>query len=331
MLLNENTTIGEIINSKEYGEFADYIFTYMTPDHFDNTLSVYGFNKCGFLSGFKRIKELIDLKKNYFYNIYSDEEISREWDKRDAKYIYFPNKSGKKKPYVMVIPGGGFNRQWGFIEGLSIAARLNELDYPAFILFYRVKQEPLLPKPIEDMAAALKDIESKADTFNIETKNYMIGGFSAGATLAGLIGSDNYGYKSLGLKKPHGIFLAYSAVSFDEYFDVYNDKSQNKQIRNACGEFLRRIGGVEFTKESLHEFDLSKHFSDDYPSVYIVANEDDATVPVSNSYLLDKLCNTYNIKHITNIGRIGGHSFGLGNGLEVEGWLNKCVKWWENL
>lgn len=331
MLLAEDTTIGDIINSSEYGEFAKYIFTYMTPEHYVNPLSAYGFDKCGFKKGFQRMKELVDIDKNYFYNIYSQTEIDREWNKKYAKYIYFPNKSGKKRPYVMVIPGGSFNRQWGFIEGLSIAARLNELDYTAFILFYRVKQEPLLPKPVYDMANALKDIESKSDTFNIENGKYMIGGFSAGATLAGLTCSDNYGYINLGISKPQAVFLGYPAISFDEFFDFYNDKSQIESLRNACADFLRKIGGINFTRESLAEFDLSKHISEDCPPVYIVANEDDNTVPISNSYLMDTLCNKYNINHITKIGKVGGHSFGLGYGLEVEGWLDECVKWWENL
>ena len=47
------------------------------------------------------------------------------------------------QPYLLILPGGGWNRQWGFIEGQASAARASALGYPAFVLYYRVKQEPV--------------------------------------------------------------------------------------------------------------------------------------------------------------------------------------------
>ena len=51
-------TIGDLVLSGAYGAFADYIFTYMTPDHWDRSLGDYGFEKCGFLRGLHRMEEL---------------------------------------------------------------------------------------------------------------------------------------------------------------------------------------------------------------------------------------------------------------------------------
>lgn len=49
-------------------------------------------------------------------------------------------------PYAVVIPGGGFNRQWGLIEGFCIAVKLMELGISSYVLFYRTKQEPVIGK-----------------------------------------------------------------------------------------------------------------------------------------------------------------------------------------
>lgn len=38
-----------------------------------------------------------------------------------AEYLFFPaeGNEGDKRLYVVIIPGGGFNRQWGFRQKLK--------------------------------------------------------------------------------------------------------------------------------------------------------------------------------------------------------------------
>ncbi|WP_051671778.1 alpha/beta hydrolase [Oribacterium sp. P6A1] len=244
--------------------------------------------------------------------------------------VDFPAKTQNSvpSPYVIVIPGGAFNRQWGFIEGQAIAARLNNMGYTAFVLYYRVKQEPVLPLAILDMVNAIKDIERNHKSYNIIPGEYMIGGFSAGATLAGEIGSENFGYKVNGIPKPQAIFLGYTAVSMKEFYGIYSSLPDGHPGRESIATFLRRVGGPCFTEETLAPFALPSHIGSDFPKTYIVANEDDGTVPVSNSRLMDRCLTGLNVPHITKIGTRGGHSFGLGNGLPVEGWLEEAVKFW---
>lgn len=328
--ITPDMTIGNLIKNKIYGQFADYFFTYMTQDHWYSPLKRYGFEKVGFVPTLQRIEELAATSNNYIYNIYSDEENACEWDKSYAKFIHFPGPISNK-PYVVVIPGGGFNRQWGLIEGMAIAAKLNELGYTAFVLFYRTKQEPLMPKPIEDMYGCIRYIESHANDFHIQAGHYMIGGFSAGATIAGEIGSTNLGYKIYDIPKPEMLFLGYTAIRMYDFYNIYNSYPAGHPIHNASAPFLRRIGGPEFTKESLQSYNLADYMDKTYPPVYITANEDDDTVPFINSHFLAENCVRLDIPHRTRFGQTGGHSFGLGNGLYVEGWLNEAVDFWEEL
>lgn len=336
--IHQDMTIGELICSGAYGIFADYIFTYMTPDHWKRPLKEYGFEKCGFVQGLHRMEELAaaDGKRgeSFVYNIYSPEERLSEWDKAFARYLFFPpckiEENPSPRPYVIVLPGGGFNRQWGFIEGESIAASLNAMGYPVFVLFYRVKLEPLMPKPLEDLYRMIADIESRSNEFNIIPRHYMVGGFSAGATIVSEIGSINLGWETAGISKPKAIFLGYPSVSPIAFFKKYKQTFQNLDIQNGMEPFLRRIGGPHFSAESLEPYDLLSHIDTAYPPSYIVACEDDGIVPIHNSYQLDEKLTDLRVAHKTKIGCKGGHSFGLGVGTDVDGWLTEAVAFWKN-
>lgn len=334
--ISKEMKISDLVNNESYGAFRNYIFTYMTPDHYNCPLEEYGFDKVGFVEGLHRMEELAASDgqngESYIHDIYSKDDQKCQWDKALAKYIHFPAKTDSKQPapYVVIIPGGALNRQWGFIEGLAVAAHLNNLGYSAFVLYYRVKLEPVLELAVEDMNNTIKHIESHADDYNIIHGQYMIGGFSAGATVAGLIGSDNYGYKVSGLPKPEAIFLGYTAVSIKEFYKAFNSLPDNNPTKEGIAPFLRRIAGPNINLELVEAFDLPSHIDESYPKTYIVANTDDGTVPVANSLYMDKILTGLSVEHITKIGSAGGHSFGLGNGLEVEGWLDEAVQFWRN-
>ncbi|MCR4674850.1 MAG: alpha/beta hydrolase [Lachnospiraceae bacterium] len=333
--ISPDMKLSEIIENDTYGIFRNYIFTYMTPDHYNCPLKEYGFEKVGFEEGLHRMEELAhadDCKgASFLHDIYPKIEQHEQWDKAYAKYLHFPAKtdSNEPTPYVIVIPGGAFNRQWGFIEGQAVAARLNNMGYTAFVLYYRVKQEPVVPLAIEDMINAIRDIESKADEYHIKPGEYMIGGFSAGATLAGEIGSDNFGWSVNNIPKPQAVFLGYTAVGMIDYAKTYHSLDDNDPMKEGLAPFLRRTAGPMVSNELIEAFDLPSHIDSTYPKTYIVANEDDGTVPVINSKAMDATLTNLGVEHITNIGQKGDHSFGLGNGLEVDGWLEEAVNFWQ--
>ena len=52
-------------------------------------------------------------------------------------------------------------------------------------------------------------------------------------------------------------------------------------------------------------------------------------MPVQNSRKLDQRLTELGVHHRTRIGRRGGHSFGLGTGTDVEGWLEEAVAFWQ--
>ena len=320
------TTIGELVQSGLYGEFAKFIFTYMTPDHWNNRLSAYGYGKVGFEAGLRRMRELAPQGEELHFSIYPEEERLASWDKATVTLEYYPTKnSGETLPYVLILPGGGFNRQWGFIEGQAIAARANELGYPAFVLYYRVKQEPLMPLPVEDMYQAIRFIDRNAARFSVQAGKYMIGGFSAGASIAACLLTKRFGWEAGGIPRPTAVFLGYGPMRFDEFYRAWEEAPEGSPAKEGGAAVLRRVGGPSFTMDTLSPYNIIDQLNPDAPPVYVTANMDDPIVPVVNSLALIKALKEKRIECRAKIGNTGGHSYGLGNGLEVAGWFDEAI------
>ena len=321
------TTVGELVRSGLYGEFGKYIFTYMTPDHWRNRLSVYGYEKAGFEAGLRRMRELAPRGGELHLPVYPEEERLAQWDKDTVRLEVFPaDTEGEPRPYVLILPGGGFNRQWGFIEGQAVAARANELGYPAFVLYYRVKQEPLMPLPVVDLCQAVRFIDRNAGRFGVQAGKYMVGGFSAGAAITACLLTERFGWEAGGIPKPAAVFLGYGPMRYDEFYRAWEETPEGSPVREGTAAVLRRIGGPDFTMETLEPYNVISRVNPDSPPVYITANRDDPTVPVINSLALAEALRDKGVECRTKIGGTGGHSYGLGNGLEAAGWFDEAVQ-----
>ncbi len=345
MKVTKDVTIGQLCESGEWKPFSDYFFTKMTDDVWNNTLEHYGFEKCGFEETLNRLKEKGDGACR-LYGIYEEEEIHAEPDKEAVKLIFMPAGTagtGKNpaesaaradKPYVLVCPGGAYARQWGIIEGLAVGARLNKMGYPAFILYYRTLQKPpfttpLKTKPEEDLANAIRWITDRHEEFRVKAEGYAVAGFSAGAHLAAEWGTVNLGSRNYDLPQPAALILGYPAVSMDVFYDGMEQLSG--PARETASYFLARMEGENFTRESLHTYSINLHMDEKYPPVYLVACKDDPIVPIVSSYIMKEKMDELRIPYQSEIAAHGGHSFGVADGTELDGWLGRAVRFWESV
>jgi acetyl esterase/lipase len=334
-------TVRDLIESGEYGIFADYFWSFITEDHLDNTLDAYGYEATAMELGLQRCAELVKedrfLGKSFLHDIYTRQEIYKNHELQEAKFFFFPRKSNTDitintdRAFALVIPGGGFARQWTLIEGFSIAARLNELGISAFVMQYRTAQNGVVPKALEDMYRAISYISENEFNFNVNGRSYIAGGFSAGATLAGALATDNLGWKAHNLPKPELLFLGYPAQRMDLLYNIWATAPVGSPARTSIEDFLKRLVPGEITEEAVAPFILENHLSKDIcPPLYITANDDDPTVPVINSKSLFDTATAKGIPVKAKFGHTGGHSYGLGCGLEVDGWLDDAVNFWQS-
>jgi endo-1,4-beta-xylanase len=95
---------------------------------------------------------------------------------------------------VVVLPGGGHHELWMDHEGYRVADMLAAHGVAAFILKYRLSDEPNSPYTIEkhslaDVSRAIRIVRSRAAEWGVDPARIGVMGFSAGGELAALSAS----------------------------------------------------------------------------------------------------------------------------------------------
>ncbi len=99
-----------------------------------------------------------------------------------AELFVYPLGSERKRPTVLVLPGGGYDILAADLEGSEIAAWLNSLGYTAAVLHYRVPQKQ--DGALQDAQRAMSLLRFRAAEFGIDANCLGVLGFSAGGHLA---------------------------------------------------------------------------------------------------------------------------------------------------
>lgn len=271
------------------------------------------------LCGLNRLQELGDMTEN-IHPVYSEEECAADPAKKDVHVTFLPAKTEiKKKDIIILVPGGSYTDVCSVCEGYPVASRLNELGYSAFILNYRVSEEGILPKPMDDLAVAVRYLLKNAESFGLSPENYVVCGFSAGGHLTSEWGTDNHGYSSYGLPKPAAMFPIYPEVNLKQFYPQYKEG------------FLLSMLGKGQSEERISEYSADQHVSEKYPPCYICLCRDDDIVPPENSMLLCRALEKAGVPYHLELDEKGGHGFGDGRGTDAYGWIDRAVEYYEAL
>lgn len=326
MELTKEITIREIRNIPEFAPVSRYLVggpvDPLEPNQ-DIPLGKWSKMERGLadsvLSGFRRLYAVAQ-EGTYLYPIYSAEECAADPDKKDVNVVHFPAiGSGKDKPYVIVCAGGAFQTVWSMNEGYPVAAKLNELGYSAFVLNYRVGGTGLFPKPMDDLAAAVRWIGANAEHLSVNENRYVVCGFSAGGTLVGEWGTERNGYRKYGLPKPEALFPIYPAVHMSTFGKT-----------DGVSRFLETMHGVGYTPEMVEAYDIDTQATKNFPPSYLVCCLDDNEVPYVNSVRLKERLEELGVPVKLEIGKEGRHGFGEGIGTDVEGWVERAIRFLES-
>lgn len=217
---------------------------------------------------------------------------------------------GKKHPFAVICPGGGYSMICSAGEGKPFAEELNKLGYHAFVVYYRVKDKARYPNPQEDLKRAIEDIFAHAEEWKLDTDSWSIWGSSAGGHLAA-----SYCTEKWGTPKPTALVLIYPVISMGEH--THKGSRDNLLGKNACREMIKKLS-------------VEKHISSDYPPVFVwYGTADDTVAPLNTKMLaeaLEKASVPYKVEEYEGI----GHGAGLAKGTVAEGWLNNAVAFWKS-
>lgn len=217
---------------------------------------------------------------------------------------------GKKHPFAIICPGGGYSEVCSFGEGRPFAKKLNGLGYHAFVVYYRVKKKARYPHPHEDLQRAIETVFANAEQWRLDTGSWSIWGSSAGGHLVASYCAQNHG-----TPKPTAVVLVYPVISMGEH--THKGSRDNLLGKNPDEAMIEKLSA-------------EKQVTSDYPPAFIwYGTADDTVAPINTKMMADSLEKAGVPHRVAEYEGIG-HGAGLAQGTVAEGWFEKAVEFWQS-
>ncbi len=262
---------------------------------------------------------------DYYFPLYSDAECELEPAKKGTNILWLPcdDKAADERPFIFLVPGGGFVNVWNLTEGWPVAQLFNELGYHVIVLTYQVGVEAAAVKAMDDFARAMEIIAAHRKQFHVEPDRYITCGFSAGGYLV-CLWNTRAGHAAYGLPKPQACFPIYPCTSYRlmnaEEWDNEAEKDDFAMSGLGCT--------MEEACNSCFEIPLQ---AKDFPPTALFATAEDDLVDPEHSRTLARALENAGIPCRLEIGPTGGHGFADGIGMCMEGWPERAIRWYESL
>jgi acetyl esterase/lipase len=226
---------------------------------------------------------------------------------------------------ILIMPGGGYARVVVDKEGYELGRWLAARGFTAFVLFYRLPGDGWAAGPdvaLSDAQRAMRLIRSRARDYAISPERVAAMGFSAGGHLCAdlLARFDTKTYAPV--DKADGL----SARPFVAAL-VYPVMTMRAPLAHAESRALLIGKNASPGLEEAHSPD--RNVKPNSPPAFIVAAEDDDTVPVENSLLMRAALKAAKIPVEAHLFTHGGHGFGLRRaaGKPAEIWPDLFLNW----
>lgn len=307
--INAATTLGKMAEMPGFCKFGGLLFA-CRPETWEKfrQLPVGMLGGDRVLDGLQSAQALLEQGFDFDLPLWPQKQIDAYPELNDTRLFHYPGRQGA--PFVLVIPGGGYQSVCTFIEGFPAGAELARAGYHAFVLCYRVRKPALMPKPIEDAIQALRLILANTETLGVGTQ-YAVMGFSAGGHLAAELCTDNFGAHLAGLPRPRAAALCYAALD------------------------LRILGGNDTAEKFRHtvessgpleDFCINLHADAAFPSTILWQCEDDDTVSFENLRLMEKRLAELDVTHKAIAYQQGGHGLCKPHGPEADCWIDEVIR-----
>ncbi|WP_242952161.1 alpha/beta hydrolase [Butyrivibrio sp. YAB3001] len=241
----------------------------------------------------------------------------------------------KKRPLVIVCPGGGY-RYTSDREAEPLALSFLAKGFHVAVLRYSCFPAHY-PTALIELARSVLIVRKHADEWYIDSDAIIIQGSSAGGHLAASFACfwhDDFLTEKLMINntasckemlRPNGLILSYPVITSGEY-------AHKDSFVNLLGDELNEL------KEKMS---LENAVNDNVPATFIWATYTDESVPVENSLLFALALKKQNINTELHVFCEGGHGLSLANHLtegpsekenvpSCEVWIDLACTWLKN-
>ncbi|MDO4764635.1 MAG: alpha/beta hydrolase [Eubacteriales bacterium] len=239
----------------------------------------------------------------------------------------------RKRPLVLVIPGGGYG-EVSRREAEGVAVRFLAAGFHAAVLRYSITPAEF-PQSLIELAFSVAYLREHAKEWAIDENKIVVAGFSAGGHLAASLAvfwNQEWLWKELGLSgcqiKPNGLLLSYPVISSGKY------RHENS---------FKNLLGKKDSPEMRELVSLEKQVSADVPPTFAWHTITDPAVPVQNSILFTSALIEHGVSVEQHLFSIGDHALALadeetmtvnnGRGIEkrCQPWLDLAIAWLRDL
>lgn len=226
---------------------------------------------------------------------------------------------------VLITPGGGYARIAIDKEGYELGRWLSAHGFTVFVLFYRLPGEGWAAGPdvaLSDAQRAMRLIRARARDFAVSPERVAAMGFSAGGHLcADLV--TRFDAKTYAPVDDADALSARPAVAAL----VYPVMSMRAPLAHAGSRTLLLGKNASPALEDAHSPNL--YVRPNGPPCFLVAAEDDDSVPVENTLLFRAALKAAKVPVETHLFTKGGHGFGLRrvSGMPAEIWPELFLNW----
>lgn len=244
----------------------------------------------------KRIQQIFPEGTVFHQNVpYANDTL-----KKHLLDIYLPAHSTSPLPLVIWVHGGAWreNDKYADMGYMKNTIRsFIENGYAMASIDYRHSTTAIFPAQIQDCNTAIEFLYQNAARYNIDKNRFVLIGFSAGGHLASLLALSNNQNIPEFYAKSKPTFRIKAVLDFYGPSDFLLFSSNGKP--SDTGDPISTLLGASPLKRP----DISKQASPSTyvdkndPPFFIVHGEKDASVPLSQSYLLQSLLSLANVKN----------------------------------
>lgn len=238
-------------------------------------------------------------------------------------YCFFPSIQENKGAAVIICPGGGYERLAYVISGTQLAKWFNTIGISAFVLNYRLPNDPDLKErskaPLQDAQRAVKIVRANAARWGIKPDKIGMQGSSAGGHLASLAGTAQSDIVKIGdsldAVSPRPDFMMLVSPVID--MGKYAHKGSRKNL----------LGGAA-KPELEKQYSTQLLVTPKTPICFIADAFNDQTVDPHNSLLFYEALLSNKVVSSLHVFPQGGHAIALRNNPgSANLWTALAEKW----